>query len=103
MGLGEIGQMVARAALTVPELEIVGAIDLSPERVGRPLSELLRAVTPEVTITNSTDEAYRLAKGGVLLHATGSRLEAVAVEIEGALRAGLSVVSTCEELACPWV
>jgi 4-hydroxy-tetrahydrodipicolinate reductase len=103
MGLGEIGQMIARAALSISDLEIVGAIDLNPERVGRSLGDLLHAVTPEVTIVNTTEEAFRAAKGGVLLHSTGSRLEAVAVEIEGALRAGLSVVSTCEELACPWV
>jgi 2,4-diaminopentanoate dehydrogenase len=103
MGLGEIGQMIARAALSVRELELVGVIDLHPERVGRPLGDVLRAATPDIVITNVADEAFRLAKGGVVVHATGSRLDKVTAEIEGALRAGLSVVSTCEELACPWV
>jgi 4-hydroxy-tetrahydrodipicolinate reductase len=103
MGLGEIGQAIARAALTVPDLEIVGAIDIAPERVGKMLGDVLRAAAPDVKITNIPDEAFRLAKGGVVLHATSSRLEKVLGEIEGALRAGLSVVSTCEELACPWV
>jgi 4-hydroxy-tetrahydrodipicolinate reductase len=103
MGLGEIGQAVARAALTLPDLEVVGAVDMSPDRVGKMLGDVIRAAAPDVKITNIADEAFRAAKGGVVLHATGSRLEKVVGEIEGALRAGLSVVSTCEELACPWV
>jgi hypothetical protein len=103
MGLGEIGQAIAKAVLSLPELELVGAVDLAPERVGRPLSDVLRAATPEIVITNVVEDVFRVAKGGVVLHATGSRLEHVVGEIEGVLRAGLSVVSTCEELACPWV
>lgn len=103
LGLGEIGQAIARAALSIPELEVVGAIDLAPERVGRHLGDVLRAAAPDVFITNVAEEAYLLAKGGIVLHATGSRLEKVVLEIEGAIRAGLSVVSTCEELACPWL
>lgn len=103
MGLGEIGQALTRAALTVPDLEVVAAVDLSPERVGRSLGEVVRAAAPDIVVTNVAEEAFRAAQGGVVLHATGSRLEKVVGEIEGALRAGLSVVSTCEELSCPWV
>ena len=103
MGLGEIGRAVARAVLSLPELELVGVVDLAPERVGRPLSEVLGTFAPELTVTNSADEVFQRAKGGVLLHSTGSRLEKVVGEIEEALRAGVSVVSTCEELAWPWV
>ena len=103
MGLGEVGQAITRAVLTIPELEIVGAVDLSPEHVGRTLGEVTHSPPTEIIVTNKIDEVYRLAKGGVLLHAAGSRLEKVAGDIEAAIKAGLSVVSTCEELACPWV
>ena len=119
MGLGEIGRAVARAALSTPELELVAAVDLAPERVGRSLAEVLHAAAGEVTVTNVAEEAFRAVHAalreageagggheegrGVVLHATGSRLEQVVGEIEDALRAGFSVVSTCEELACPWV
>lgn len=103
MGLGEIGQKVARAALTLPDLELVAALDLSPERVGKPLSDVLRVPAPDLRVTDVAEEAIAAAEGGILLHATGSRLDKVVHEIDGALRGGLSVVSTCEELACPWV
>jgi 4-hydroxy-tetrahydrodipicolinate reductase len=45
----------------------------------------------------------RGAGGGVLLLATSSRFLEVLPTIEQAVRAGLSVVSTCEELAYPWL
>lgn len=117
MGLGEIGQLIARAALSHPDLELVAAVDRSSALVGRPLAEVLRApAPPDLLVTNVADEAFRAVREhlrsagdeahgvhGVLLHATGSRLEKVSGEIEAAVRAGLSVVSTCEELACPWL
>ncbi len=118
VGLGEIGQAIGRCALTVPDLDLVAAVDLTPQRIGRPLPEILGAPAPQTPVTDVLSEAVeaveaalRARRGdvegeeqrGVVLHATGSRLEKVAREIEDALRAGLSVVSTCEELACPWV
>jgi 4-hydroxy-tetrahydrodipicolinate reductase len=39
----------------------------------------------------------------VLLHATGSRFLDVLAHLEAAVRAGVHVVSTCEELAFPWL
>jgi 4-hydroxy-tetrahydrodipicolinate reductase len=115
MGLGEIGRRVARAALTVPGLELVSAVDASAAIAGRPLGEWLGAAAPDVRVLARAEEAFAAVQRsltthapdgdvrGVLLHATGSRLEAVVGELEAAVRAGLHVVSSCEELACPWV
>ena len=41
MGLGEIGQTIARAALVRPELRIAAAVDAEPSRAGRSLTEVL--------------------------------------------------------------
>lgn len=103
MGLGEIGQAIARAALARPELQIVGAVDPHPSLARRKLAEVLGVPAPDVTIAESIAKGARAARGGVLLQATGSRLEAVLPDLEEAVRAGLHVVSTCEELAWPWL
>ena len=103
MGLGAIGRGIARCALQKSELEIVAAIDLDPSRVGRKLSEVLDAPAPDVVIGKDAATEMKKAQGGVLLHATGSRLADVEGEIAQALTAGLSVVSTCEELSYPWL
>src|SRR5205807_8529155 len=98
-----IGRGIARCALQKHDLEIVAAIDLDPHRVGRKLSDVVDAPTPEVVIGSDAGAEMRKAQGGILLHATGSRLDRVEGELAQALSAGLAVVSTCEELSYPWL
>jgi 4-hydroxy-tetrahydrodipicolinate reductase len=103
MGLGAIGRGIARAALLKHELEIVAAIDLDPSRIGRKLSDVLDTPAPDVVIGDDAGIALKKGAAGVLLHATSSRLDRVEGELAQALSAGLSVVSTCEELSYPWL
>jgi len=103
MGLGTIGRAVARAALAKPELQVVAALDLDPSRIGKKLSEILDAPAPDITVGSDAAAAFKKAAGGVMLHATQSRLDQVEGELAQALQAGLSIVSTCEELAYPWL
>jgi 4-hydroxy-tetrahydrodipicolinate reductase len=100
MGLGQIGQAIVRAALEKPELRLVGAID--PAHAGKSLSEVLGTPAPSLVVSGDR-KTFELAKGGVLLQATGSGFEDVLPDIEAAVRNGLSVVSTCEELSFPWL
>ncbi len=101
MGLGEIGRAIGRAALLRPQLQVVAAVD--PAHAGQRLDELLGVPAPDLTVAGDPAQALAAARGGVVLHATGSLLEPVLPQLEQAVRAGLSVVSTCEELAWPWL
>ncbi|MBF5045537.1 dihydrodipicolinate reductase [Aggregicoccus sp. 17bor-14] len=103
MGLGSIGQSLVRSALASPEVELVGVVDSHPKLVGRPLSEVLGTPAPKLTVEPDLAKALGKGKyeGAVLLHATGSRLEQVMPELLAALKLGLCVASTCEELAFP--
>src|SRR6266571_4912037 len=103
MGFGEIGRAIALAALARPELRLVGVVDPSPRIAGRTLAEILGAPAPALTVAADSAEALRAVRGGVVLHATGSHSEAVLPQLEAAVIAGASVVSTCEELAWPWL
>jgi 4-hydroxy-tetrahydrodipicolinate reductase len=103
MGLGEIGQAIARAALLRPEIRIVAAVDPAPEHAGRPLSDVLGVAAPDIRVAHRLDQIEAAFQGGVALHATGSRFDAVLPDLERAVRAGLHVASTCEELAWPWL
>jgi 2,4-diaminopentanoate dehydrogenase len=100
MGLGHIGQAVARAALETPDLRIVGAVD--PRLAGQSLDDLV-AGAPRIAIAAEPAPSLAAAPGGVLLHAVTSDLEEAEPHLAQAVRAGLSVVSTCEELAYPWL
>ena len=101
-GLGAIGMRIAEAAMSDPFLEVVGAVEINPDTVGRPLAEFVDGA-PGVTIQPSVEAARDDARsdGGILIHCTGSYLDKVAPQIEEGLRQGLHVVSTCEELTFP--
>lgn len=102
MGLGFIGQEIARAALQSEEVEVIGAVDRSPSLAGRTLTEVLGLPAGTFKVQPTLSQAVGRRKGVVLLHATGSRLEQVADQVLEALSHGMHVVSTCEELAFPW-
>jgi 4-hydroxy-tetrahydrodipicolinate reductase len=103
MGLGDIGQAIARAALARPELRIVAAVDPDPGMAGRTLASVLGESAPALEIARRLRDVAAQAGGGVVLLATQSQFEAVLPDVEEAVRRGLHVVSTCEELAWPWL
>jgi 2,4-diaminopentanoate dehydrogenase len=103
MGLGEIGQAIAKVALVRPELRVVAAVDPSPSCAGRRLEDLLGIPAPGLVVAKDLSGVLGSARGGVVLLATQSRLEEILPALEEAVRAGLHVVSTCEELAWPWL
>jgi 4-hydroxy-tetrahydrodipicolinate reductase len=102
-GLGEIGRAIARSVLEMPELRLVGAVDPDPALAGRRLDEVLETPGTQVSVDAEPGRCFAAARGGVLLQATGSAFEEVRPQIEQAVRSGLSVASTCEELAYPWL
>ncbi len=101
MGLGFIGQEIARAALQSEELELIGAVDKSPSLLGKKLSEVL-GVPSTLKVSGTIAQAVGRRAGVVLLHATGSKLPQVTEQVLEALSHGMHVVSTCEELSFPW-
>lgn len=104
-GLGPIGVGILRMAYKSEKINLIGAIDVDPSKVGEDIGTLLgepqlnQQVSPSVRELNARD-----GEGAkkVAIHATGSNLEKVWPQIKGLLDSDFSVVSTCEELAYPW-
>lgn len=103
MGLGSIGQDIARAALMNPELELIGAVDKNPTLAGKKLSDVLGVPAGTFKIQPQLGLAVGRRQHVVLLHATGSKLPQVRDQLLEALSYSMHVVSTCEELAFPWL
>jgi len=100
-GLGHVGRAIAKAVLATPELTLVGALD--PKVEGKRLEAVLGEAAPPVVVAADASRALAAARGGVLLQATSSFLADVLPQIEQAVKAGVAVASTCEELAYPWL
>jgi len=100
-GLGHVGRAIAKAVLSSPDLRLVGAVD--PASAGKSLGDVLGQAGAPLVVAADPTRAFASAKGGVLLQATSSFLGEVLPQVEQAVKAGLSVASTCEELAYPWL
>ncbi len=107
-GLGPIGRKVAQAAQRDAALDIVAATDIDRRLIGHDLDELDEGMPSGIIVRPSlglarADAEEAGATEPIVLHATGSYLATTAPQLEEALRLGLSVVSTCEELSYPFV
>jgi 4-hydroxy-tetrahydrodipicolinate reductase len=102
-GCGVMGRQIAQALLGKKSLGVVGAVDIKPELVGKDLGEILE-LPDKLGIPVEKDAGKLLsrvnAQAAVLT--TTSHLKSVFPQISQCLKAGLNVVSTCEELAYPW-
>jgi len=103
MGLGVIGQEIVRAAHVSPEVKLIGVVDSNSALADRKLGELLGNARIPGRVASRLPDALGKVRGAVLLHATGSRLPQVMEQLLEAAALGMSVVSTCEELAFPFI
>jgi 4-hydroxy-tetrahydrodipicolinate reductase len=101
-GLGPIGIEALKLAASKPWVEIVGGVDIAPDKIGRDLADLTglpalagRQVYPHL------DALLTVARPDVVLHTSVSKFAAAAAQIEPIVRHGISVVSSSEELLCP--
>jgi len=102
-GVGPIGAAVVRVMRSRNALELAGAIDKDPAKVGRDLGEVVGAEDAPWGITVSADGSELLNQGiDLVMHCTSSYLKDVADQLFECVQAGCCVVSTCEELAYPF-
>jgi 4-hydroxy-tetrahydrodipicolinate reductase len=95
-GLGAIGRAAARLVLERPSLQLVGAVDANPQRIGRDLGAVLEL--PDKLGVAVTRE---WPAGDVVIHCTTSKFEDCAAQIGAIARAGMHCVTSCEEALFP--
>lgn len=107
-GLGPIGQAVARTLLqkqhTTGTVQLVGAVDIDPAKVGRDVADLMGDSQDATGIRVSDDPEQVLAEAApdAVIHTTTSFLDGVQEQLLRCLEAGAHVVSSTEELAFPY-
>jgi 4-hydroxy-tetrahydrodipicolinate reductase len=102
-GVGPIGASIARLMREKQAIEICGAIDTDPEKVGRDLGEVVGAKDAPWGIKISADAKEVLEMSAdVVIHSTSSALPKVMDQLLACLEAEACVVSTCEELSYPY-
>src|SRR5579884_4074208 len=102
-GLGPIGAGIARVAVTRSDVEIVGAIDVDPAKIGLDIHDVIGLERRlGVTVSGDAMSVLQATRPDVVIHATGSHLAQVAPQLRQIVEAGAALVSTCEELSFPF-
>jgi hypothetical protein len=101
-GIGVIGRRLATHLLTKEGIEIVGAVDINPDIVGKDLGEVLGGEEIGVVISSDADKVLEETKPDVVCHTTMSYLRQTYGQFEQILKHGVDIVSTCEELGYPY-
>jgi len=102
-GVGAMGTRIAKLLLKKKGVEIVGAIDVAKEKVGKDLGDVLDIDKRlGITVSNNPDDILSKANADVVIHSTTSFLEQTYPQIAATIKHGVNVVSTCEELSYPY-
>jgi 4-hydroxy-tetrahydrodipicolinate reductase len=103
-GVGAMGTRIAKFLLEKEGIEIVGAIDIAEDKVGKDLGEVLQIGKQlGVKITDDYKKMFSKACCDLVIHSTSSYLKDVYPQIAPIAEYGINVVSTCEELAYPFL
>ncbi len=103
MGLGPIGNKATRYLLERNNLEIVGAIDADPAKVGQDVGTLAGLEPIGVKVTSDIAQALGEKSVDVVMLTTSSALGKIADQLRLLLPYGVNIVSSCEELSYPWM
>jgi 4-hydroxy-tetrahydrodipicolinate reductase len=102
VGLGPIGQGIARLVADTDGLQVVGATDLAPDAAGKDLGALLGLPRKlKVKVAPAPDSFIRKSRADVAVLCTSSSLKAIKPQLALLIQRGMNVVTTCEELAYP--
>jgi len=102
-GCGVMGRRVTEALLHKKTFTIVGAVDIDPTIIGKDLGEILD--NPKkigIPIEKDAEALFSRVNANAVVLTTTSHLKSIKLQIVQCIKAGLNIVSTCEELSYPW-
>jgi 4-hydroxy-tetrahydrodipicolinate reductase len=101
-GIGVIGQRLARHILKREGVEIVGAVDINPDILGKDLGRIIGAEELGVSISKDADMILEETEPDIVCHTTLSYLRQTFEQFRQIINHGVDVISTCEELSYPY-
>ena len=102
-GVGAVGSLIAKFLLEKEWAEIVGAVDLAKDKIGKDLGTVLGInKTLGISISEKIERAVSTKDADIAIHATSSFLKETYPQITSLIEHNLNVISTCEELAYPY-
>jgi 4-hydroxy-tetrahydrodipicolinate reductase len=102
-GVGAVGSLIAKFLLEKEGVEIVGAVDIAKNKVGKDLGEVLSIERKlGIKVSADADALFSKIKADIAIHTTSSFLKDTFPQIASIIKYGVKVISTCEELTYPY-
>jgi 4-hydroxy-tetrahydrodipicolinate reductase len=102
-GVGAVGSMIAKFLLEKEGVEIVGAVDIAKDKVGKDLGQVLGLDKRlGIKVSKDANSALSKTKADVAIHTTSSYLKDTYPQIASIIKHRVNVISTCEELTYPY-
>lgn len=99
-GLGPVGARIAKLVSQKTSMKIVGALEMI--NIGKDIGEVI-GLDRKLGVKLSSDVQAVLSQGAdVVIQATVSSASRAGEQLVPIIKAGINVVSTCEELSFPW-
>ncbi|MBD3616672.1 MAG: dihydrodipicolinate reductase [Gracilimonas sp.] len=102
IGLGPIGQQLTRYLTERKGIQVVGGVDLDPDKTGKDIGELAGINKLDVLVSSDLGSVMEKTEADIAVISTVSSLQKIEPQIKEAASFKLHVVSTCEELMCPF-
>ena len=105
MGLGGVGRGVAQMLVRANWAEIVGAIDIDPNKVGKDLGDILSLATPMgIVVTDDANTLFSNTKADIVISSTTSgTLPSIYPEIIKPLQEGMNIITPCMDVSDPYL
>ncbi len=100
-GFGQLGRRAGTILTRRAGVDVVAVFSRS--LAGRPACTVVPDLPAHLTITEDVEKTLAEMRPDVVLHATAPRLLEVLDQLTLAIEARCHVISSCEELAYPWV
>jgi len=104
IGIGALGKQVLQFVDEREGIKITGLVDLNPDLQGKSVRDILENSSNAAKVFESVSEAVSESKNKpvVAIITTVSSINKLTSQVEEAARAGLHIVTTCEEMIYPW-
>lgn len=102
-GLGAMGTGIGEMILTKKGIEIVGAIDKDPSKIGKDLGQVLSRGNLGVLVTDDVDTLISETKADIVILAIDSFVKGVYSAIKSVVESGKNCITIAEEMSYPFI
>jgi len=102
-GLGAMGTGISKMILTKKGIEIVGAIDRDPSKLGKDLGQVLKTEDLGVIVSDDVEALMRETKANIVIITINSFVKGVYPAIKRVIANGINCITIAEEMSYPFI